>query len=121
MFKILHIILDDKFIDGALSLFKTDNRVESQCAKWGSSSSLKYIKEPNVISLNKNNYQPIFLEYNAIILHSFDCLPLSVISNIPDSVKVVWFAWGFDIYEGLFKLIPLDLYGKLTHIKNQYT
>lgn len=114
MIKILHIIIDDKFINGAISLFETDARVENAYAIYNYNKNFKYVNKENIIHIDKKNALSIINQYNAVILHSLPCLPLNIIHRIDKRIKVIWFAWGYDLYENTFNLIPLKIYGEET-------
>lgn len=36
--------------------------------------------------------------YDALFIHNFLYMPLHYMWKIPASIKVFWFAWGYDIY-----------------------
>ena len=54
-----------------------------------------------------------FLDYiksnhiDVVIIHYFYSVPFSLIPQIPLNVKVLWFAWGYDLYFPLFQHRPL--------------
>lgn len=53
----------------------------------------------------------------AIILHGFSAFPGELLLQLPEGVKVLWKAWGYDIYRSpaqLKPLIPMQLYQPLT-------
>ena len=110
--KILHCVTDEKFIDGAITLYEQDNRMQNRWIHFVNvgSSSLKYIKSPKVEIENINHFNDIVLEYEIVILHSLPSLPIVQILSIPNSIKVIWYAWGYDLYDGKNPLLPLPLY-----------
>jgi len=110
--KILHCVTDDKFIDGAISLFEQDNRVTNI---W-----CHFVQEPKErLQLIKNKQVLVspFAELNVyahqcdvIILHSFEALPIEQMEKLPKDKKIIWFGWGHDMYEGRTPIMPIELY-----------
>ncbi len=112
--KIVHFVNDDKFVDKAISIFDSIVNVENSyiLVRDKSNESLRYIKRVERVdivqrtNLNKNDFN----KYDVVVLHGWAVLPNCVIKVIPFKVKVVWFAWGYDIYSNKwpeYKLIPL--------------
>ena len=56
--KILHCVTDEKFIDGAISLYEQDNRMENRWVHFVKEdiSSLTYIKSTQVEVVNLNRF-----------------------------------------------------------------
>lgn len=122
--KILHCVTDDKFIDGAISLYDEDNRVENRWVHFVNEKKhyLTYIKSKKVEVLNIDSFLDVLEGYDVVILHSLPSLPVEQINSIPDKIKIVWYAWGYDLYDGWNPLIPLSLYLPLTQkIHHQFT
>ena len=97
----LHCLLDDKFIDGAISLFETDDSVKNDYVLFhtdAKSYSIQRIKNPVVVVDSLSNFLKKVIDYDVVILHDLKSLPLNLIAAIPEPIKVVWFMWGFDFY-----------------------
>lgn len=110
--KIIHFVVDDKFIDGAISLFEADDRVENKYLiiqkKY---QDFNYLKNANVERIKKNEILKKVAGCDAVVLHSLSVIPIYIIARIPKPIKVIWYAWGHDLYEGLFKsIIPTNLF-----------
>lgn len=104
MVRIIHCIIDDKFVDSII-------RAVDLTTKWShhdfvyitneKNTSFQYIKftdritilTPNEFLSNVNSGK-----YHAIILHSLSSLPTNVINQLNDKIIVIWKAWGFDLY-----------------------
>lgn len=112
--KLLHIVTDDKFIDGAISLFECDERVDNNYVIIGEECPLKYIKCDKVHFILAGNALDEINRSDVVIIHSLPAIPLSIIGQINKRIKVVWFAWGYDIYEKPYNFIPQCLYGPRT-------
>ena len=110
--KILHCVTDEKFIDGAISLYEQDNRMENRWVHFVKEdiSSLNYIKSTQVEIVNLNRFDDMMNGLDVVILHSLPSLPIEQIHSIPKGIKVVWYAWGYDLYDGSNPLLPLPLY-----------
>lgn len=80
---------------------------------------LHSIKRDNVEIL-KGNQLFDFIEtnnINVVVLHGLGTIPIEQIAKIPSNIKVVWFAWGYDIYTSphfLMPFIKVNLYHRLT-------
>lgn len=117
--KNLHCCIDDKFIDGAISLFEEDRQAENKYVIFTpqKKDKYKYVKSEKVINLQTS----LFLDYiqteefDVIYLHSLFCLnDLSLIKQIPLKYKVVWLSWGYDTYSNGYPLIKTELYAPIT-------
>lgn len=111
MINFIHFVIDDKFIPDSMKCFEfaglTDNEFyyvrpkSHQVTEFLDLVKVKEIKRGDVLSLLENKSSCV------VVLHSLYSLPLELISHIPDNIKVVWYAWGFDIYSNPRPLNPL--------------
>ena len=72
----------------------------------------RYIKSSIVLKESPKDVLTICQNYDVVILHSWLCIPQEFIKQIPMSCTVVWYAWGWDIYES--GMIPIPLYQEET-------
>ena len=88
--KILHCVTDEKFIDGAISLYEQDNRMENRWVHFVKEdiSSLTYIKSTQVEVVNLNRFDDMMNGLDVVILHSLPSLPIEQIHSIPKSSLV---------------------------------
>lgn len=116
--KIIHFVTDEKFIDGAIDLFESDKRVDNYYIKIQRHSRMfTYIKNKNVEQIPQSKILDRIKNCEVIILHSLPAIPVQLITKIPHSIKIIWFAWGFDLYKDFYaKIIPIKLYGDLTSV-----
>lgn len=112
--KTIHIVIDDKFIDGAISLFESDERLQNTYAIFGDNSNCKFVKSNRIVHLSSDSALSTINTYDVVVLHSLPAVPLEVIKKIKEGILVVWLAWGYDIYEPPYNIIPVDLYGTET-------
>lgn len=111
--KYLHCVIDDKFIDGAISLFESVLPgssmyvfVELNFSK--KKKTLKRVKSQSVKMVSELEFSHLVSQFDIIILHSLFSLSPKLICSIPRGKKVVWFAWGYDLYRK--NILPVDLY-----------
>lgn len=113
MLNILHFVIDDKFIDGAISLFESDKRIKNTYAIIRhNDDNFKYIKYSDILKLDVIDVVGFSRSFDVVVLHALGSLPLPIICKIPQNIKVVWFAWGYDIYNEY--LVNIQLYAPLT-------
>lgn len=116
--KNLHCCIDDKFIDGAISLFEEDKQAENKYVIFTPQKidKYKYVKSEKIINLQTSmflNYIQIE-KFDVIYLHALFCIDLSLIKQIPIKYKVVWLSWGYDTYSYNYPLIKTELYAPIT-------
>lgn len=107
----IHFVIDDKFIPDSIKCFENAGLTENEfyyvrprshtVTEFLDLAKVIEIKRCDVLSLLENKSSCV------VVLHSLYALPLELISHIPDSIKVVWYAWGFDIYSNPRPLNPL--------------
>lgn len=112
--RLIHLSLDEKFIDCAVRQFKELKNVESTFCAQTNKDSFKYIKSPEIQLFHSADEIVDFANngnFDYVILHSICFAPRILLRlNIP----ILWCSWGYDIYsdksEDLQKLFPLNLY-----------
>lgn len=119
-YKAVHIVFDDKFIDGAISLFESDDRINNTYIIIGEERVCKYIKNTNVQYVPQSHALEYINQFDIVVLHSLPTLPIEMIHLIDKRIKVIWYAWGYDIYENPYNLIPLRLFGPETRKATTY-
>lgn len=123
MLKIVHCFIDDKFVKGAIEEFDfLKERCESRYihVTHPKIKKYKFLSDlPQVIKVGRENFLD-FLEQercDILVLHNFYSLPYTLTVKIPKHIRVVWFAWGYDIYGKVlnkpFVVIP-NMYHKET-------
>lgn len=112
--KIIHCICDDKFIDATIDNFNSIEGIANEYYYVNSflkkKKKLTWVKNEQVKIVSsswfeKHCKQPVFGD--VIILHSLYSLPFHITKKINSSIRVVWFAWGFDIYSNKWPARPL--------------
>ena len=98
----LHCVIDEKFIDGAISLFEADKSINNTFVQYivgNTPTGHKFIKDIKCDIHSIRMFAEDVLKYDVVVLHSLTSLPLQVIAAIPNRVKVVWLMWGADFYK----------------------
>lgn len=115
--RIIHCLWDDKFMDGTIRVYENDKRHSNDYVlvkKHPEKYKLKNIKSTKAKIISPKVFLSLLDNYDVVVLHSFKSLKYSLICEIPKSCKVVWYAWGFDLYSGPYAIIPIQLYNKET-------
>lgn len=106
-----HFVRDDKFISDSIKCFEeaglTNNRYY-----YIDTSGKRAMDFPDdkIMIISPEQLPPLLSEPNncdAIVLHSLYSMPAWAISRIPSNIKVIWFAWGFDLYSNWKPIKPL--------------
>lgn len=132
MVNIVHFVIDDKFTLDSIKCFNdsklSNNKYFYLLPKY--KNGIKYLNNRTDIQIVTGADVMSFFQSDQnnfiVILHSLNALPASIISSIPNRYKVVWFAWGFDLYSNRYPISPLlqieNRYGEKTQsIYNRIT
>lgn len=113
MKKALHLVTDEKFIDGMIEMMDSIDGVASSYATLNH-QPFKFIKSDKVEEISGDVFRQKCIdsaEYDYVFLHSFSSLPYDLIHRIHPSIKVIWFSFGYDVYSNHwpeYKLIPIN-------------
>ena len=126
MLKILNILIDDKFIDGLIEMFESTKGKHihdyiiirnKEIKKFQYITKTEYIKQVDskeCLSFINNN------GYDLVILHSLSCIPWFKINEIDKKIKVLWKAWGFDLYRTPNEIQPFIKLKRFHPITQKY-
>ena len=120
--RIIHVVLDEKFIDCAIEQFNKIDNLHNRYVYFRPVKNIrfKYIKNKTVIESfkTKEELKNILCnsEYDILVLHSLT-LSSSILLNIPKRIKVVWLSWGWDIYVDISQKMVSSLPIKLSLYK----
>lgn len=123
---ILHIVFDNVFFDQLYPYFEGmdnyENRYLLTDLNTGDGAALKYIKNSEKIiraaDIEEWGGYVADNEVDIIYLHGLWDNYLKAIDYIGDNVVVMWWCYGMEIYENIFKrpaLLPLKIYKPKTH------
>ncbi|MCK9247329.1 MAG: TDP-N-acetylfucosamine:lipid II N-acetylfucosaminyltransferase [Anaerolineaceae bacterium] len=101
--KLLHIINDEKFLDGAFDQFEEILPGASTYLLPNKSKPIKYLKKIKPIRVLKLSFlNPAFIralgDYDAVILHSMTTFAIELISRADVNTNFVWIGMGSDYY-----------------------
>lgn len=126
MLKILNILVDDKFIDALIEVFeatKGKNIHDYIIINNKEKKNFQYITKTGYIKQVDNEELLTFINnkgYNLVILHSLSCIPWFKINQIDKRIKVLWKAWGFDLYRTPNEIQPFIKIRRLHPITKKY-
>jgi dTDP-N-acetylfucosamine:lipid II N-acetylfucosaminyltransferase len=102
--KIANLVLDDKFIDDLIEVMdytSSSSVMNEYIYICDEKPSYRYVQCSNKIQIvNHSNFINFLIsnQYNVVIIHGLGTITSILITEIPESIKVVWVAWGYDIY-----------------------
>jgi len=117
---ILHLALDEKFIDMAYAQFERAIPGGNSWCVVSKDNVLKYVSSPVDVCVQNNIAERVKnSDSNAVVFHSLKDSFLKVLDNIPANVKVAWIGWGYDYYSRmLMQAFPQGLLlPKTTNLK----
>ena len=126
MLKILNILVDDKFIDGLIEVLeftKGEHKHDYIIIRDDVTKKFQYITKIEYIKQINNKDYLNFINsngYDLVILHSLSCIPWFTIDKIDRKIKVLWKAWGFDLYRTPSEIQPFVKLKRLHPITNRY-
>jgi dTDP-N-acetylfucosamine:lipid II N-acetylfucosaminyltransferase len=96
--KIIHVVIDDKFIESAIRLFEAAEPDEHLYLMVDVQQPYVYVKDERVRGVTRKEFED---EINSastkvVIFHSLPPRHYQLIRLIPDSKKVIWIGWGYD-------------------------
>lgn len=112
--RFLQVILDDlSFFDAVVNRFESDNRldVKNVLIVDKKDYQFQHIKnsEKVVLLWNDRMVKDYFTkgDYDVVYLYALIPSRWKLFKYIPSDKKIIWWAWGWDLYESFFGLKPL--------------
>jgi dTDP-N-acetylfucosamine:lipid II N-acetylfucosaminyltransferase len=105
--RILHLSIDDKFVDHALLLFEKAFPGQNDVMILAKSQKLEFVKltpkrivqvsrfDQRIPKIDESEYE----NYDLVIFHSFDDMLYPEVFNIRQGIPAVWLGWGYDYYD----------------------
>lgn len=99
--KIIHIVIDDKFIDMGLREFEAVMPGIHVPVIVSKPRELRYVKNKYIEFHSLVDVRALIKspECSTVIFHSLG--DLTLLTHIPMNVKVIWLGWGYDYYDRL--------------------
>jgi dTDP-N-acetylfucosamine:lipid II N-acetylfucosaminyltransferase len=122
MLHILNCVRDDKFIDELIEVMDaSSSSVDHTFVIFSETQEYYYHNIHNTSRINilkDDEFLPLLEDnkYDAVVLHNLSSIPLQLIVEIPKSISLFWFSWGFDIYTMPYyrPFVKINLYHTLT-------
>lgn len=111
--KILHVVVDDKFIDWAIREFEAVEPGIHEYIIIDGASPFRYVKYPGVRSCPRSLFPREMSreDVKAVVFHYLASSHYDLLDLIPESKTVIWLGWGADYYDALLSdLYPNGLY-----------
>ncbi len=111
--KIIHLVVDDKFIDSAIREFEgVSPGVHEYLLVGGGSPPYRYVRSPLIQAVSRGAClarlnQP---DVAAIVCHSLPLSTLLMLPEMPERPHVIWLGWGYDYYGLLMDAFPEGLF-----------
>lgn len=107
--RILHLAIDEKFVDSGYSNFERVFPNQNTVMVVGS-KEFKFIKNPSFLKIPfTKTFSPSFIKsvssYDIVIVHSLIPQWWRVIKKISSTTRVLWIGWGFDYYDLIYSEI----------------
>lgn len=122
---IIHCIGDEKFIDGVIEVFDrfqgthTNRYVFFPENKVGKTFQFLKHHADQVVTVDRHKALSYIHEMpcDVMVMHNISTFPVEDMAKIDRRIKVVWLAWGYDLYasiKGHCPFIPITQYRPLT-------
>lgn len=111
--RVLHITPDNKFFDSVFAAWEKNDDVENKALFYASRRSYRfqYVKRTDILEIyyNKRDVKKRLQKkyYDAVFVHSMPWKFYQFVTWIPADRIVIWWGWGYEIYQSQFGLPPL--------------
>lgn len=117
--KILHILHDEKFIDGAIDIFNSTSAINTYVSI-EDETPFVWIKvhTDDVQIVDRDKILSFILagEYQLVAFHTLTRDKYELVLQIPMHIKILWLAWGYDLYQNYPNpILDVDLYKEYTN------
>lgn len=109
--RILHLVVDDKFIDAAIRDFEAAAPGVHEFATLNARPPYRYVKDERVCHLDDAGFarEAAREGLRAVIVHAMTPQHLAAIQAVPAGRTVIWIGWGYDYYGLLNDAFPEGL------------
>ena len=109
--RFIQFVVDDKFIPDSIKCFLDANlTINKFYYLTENPSAVSFIGKTIVEYINIKQIEDVISQLkkdDVVVLHCLYALPARFICLIPDGVKVIWYAWCFDLYSNDYPISPL--------------
>lgn len=105
---IVHLVVDDKFIDGAIRDFEGVGPHPHRYVILEKRPPYAYLRSPQVEVMSAAQWTQLVQSpaTRAVVLHSLPPHHLALVRALPDHLPVLWIGWGYDYYGLLADAFP---------------
>ena len=98
--KILHLVVDDKFIDSAVREFELVRPGVHEFLILDTQPPYRYVRSPSVRTVSRAAWaeRVARADVAAVVLHCLSVEHQPLLREIPPGPKVIWIGWGYDYY-----------------------
>jgi dTDP-N-acetylfucosamine:lipid II N-acetylfucosaminyltransferase len=98
--KLLHLVVDDKFIDMAIREFEAAAPGRHDWLIVGGASQRQFVKDERVRCVDRDGLARAVAapDVGAVVCHVMTPTHLAALSCVPAHLQVVWLGWGYDYY-----------------------
>lgn len=109
--RIVHLVVDDKFIDAAIREFEAVAPGVHDFVIVGAQPPFRYLRSPAVRTLSRDGWRTRVRQPDvaAVMLHGLPAAHLPLLADLPPEVLLVWLGWGYDYYGLLADAFPQGL------------
>lgn len=110
---ILHVSVDDKFVIPVSSKFRNDEHFDTDVAILvdNNTAQLKYVQPDDYIHIVRSQKDFKVLvqrkKYDFIFFYPLPPSHWNLLKYISNATRVIWWAWGYDLYSPYFSFPPL--------------
>lgn len=118
--KILHILHDEKFIDGAIDTFNNTSAINTYVSIEDTKPFYRIKSHASdVLIVGRDEILSFIVSggFHLVAFHTLTRDKYELVLQIPKHIKVLWLAWGYDIYQPWNEMpavLPIDMYKPLT-------
>ena len=98
--KLLHLLVDDKFVDMAIREFETVAPGQHDWVLLDGGTQRRFTKDARVRGVDMDAFARAVAmpDIGGVVCHVMTPVHLAALSRIPAHVQVVWVGWGYDYY-----------------------
>jgi dTDP-N-acetylfucosamine:lipid II N-acetylfucosaminyltransferase len=98
--KILHLVVDDKFIDSAIREFELVRPGVHEFLILDARPPHRYLRSPSVRPISRAAWcdRVAQADVAAVVMHCLSVEHQPLLRDIPPGPKVIWIGWGYDYY-----------------------
>lgn len=112
--KLLHLVVDDKFIDMAIRDFEQAAPGRHEWVVLNGRQPFKYIRDARVRCVGREAFAQLAARASGVVCHTMERRHLAALALVPNHCSVTWIGWGYDYYGLIRDAFPEGLLMPLT-------